>query len=207
MSFSQVQRLFIVEHYVASRYCLTCQNEFRDTFSYSSVPNKSTISRLVNRFRDTGSVQDRNRSGRASVSNDNSLDDICQILLRSPWKSLKLYLQSELSYGSVHKVTKILKLHPYGVHVIHELKGPEKIKRLQYCRWFTQFIRGGTDISDKVFKSDEAWFHLSEYVNSQNCRIWSEVWISNVAAETRQRVASNMRRRENASIAKRGVHF
>jgi hypothetical protein len=53
MSFLQVQRVFIVEHYLASRSYLTCQNEFRDTFPNSPVPDKSTISRLVNRFRDT----------------------------------------------------------------------------------------------------------------------------------------------------------
>jgi hypothetical protein len=29
------------------------------------------------------------------------------------------------------------------------------------------------DILDKVFYSDEAWFHLSGYVNSQNSRTWS----------------------------------
>jgi hypothetical protein len=27
-----------------------CQNEFKDTFPDSPVPNKSTVSRLVNRF-------------------------------------------------------------------------------------------------------------------------------------------------------------
>jgi hypothetical protein len=43
ISFSQVQRLFIVEHYLASRSYLTCQNEFRDTFPDSPVPNKSKI--------------------------------------------------------------------------------------------------------------------------------------------------------------------
>jgi hypothetical protein len=55
MSFSQVQRVFIVEHYLASRSYLTCHSEFRDTFPDSPVPNKST-SRLVNRFRDTGTL-------------------------------------------------------------------------------------------------------------------------------------------------------
>jgi transposase len=70
MSFSQVQRVFIVEHYLASRSYLTFQNEFRDTFPDFPVPNKSTVSRLVNRFRDTGSAQDRNRSGRPSVLSD-----------------------------------------------------------------------------------------------------------------------------------------
>jgi hypothetical protein len=56
MSFSQVQRVSIVEHYLASYS--TCQNEFWDTFTDSPLPNKSTISRLVNRFRDIGSVQE-----------------------------------------------------------------------------------------------------------------------------------------------------
>jgi hypothetical protein len=56
MSFSQEQRVFIVEHHLASRSYLTCQNEFRDAFPDSPVPNKSTISRLVNRFHDTGTL-------------------------------------------------------------------------------------------------------------------------------------------------------
>jgi hypothetical protein len=136
-----VQRVFIVEHYLASRSNLTCQNEFRVTFPDYPVPDKSTVSRLVNRFRDTGSVQDRNRSGRPSVLSDDSLDDIHQTLLHSPRKSLrKLSLQSGLSYGSVYKATKILKLHPYRVNIMHEFKEPDKEKRLQYSRWFTHFI-------------------------------------------------------------------
>jgi hypothetical protein len=142
MSFWQMQRVFIAEHYLVSRSYLTCQNEFRDTIPDSPVPNKSTVSRLVNRFCDTWSVQDRNRSGRPLVFSDDSLEDIRQILLRSLRKSLKkLSLQSALSYRSVHKATKILKLHPYHVHVLHEFKEPEK--RLQYWRWFTHFIRVG----------------------------------------------------------------
>jgi hypothetical protein len=51
MSFSQMQRLFNVEHCVASRSYVICQNEFRDI-----VPNKRTISRLANLFSDTGTV-------------------------------------------------------------------------------------------------------------------------------------------------------
>jgi hypothetical protein len=37
---------------------------------------------------------------------------------------------------------------------------------------YTLHLRG-IDILDKVFFGDEAWFHLSGYVNSQNNRIWS----------------------------------
>jgi hypothetical protein len=56
---------------------------------------------------------------------------------------------------------------------MHELKEPDKEKRLQYFRRFTHFIRGGIDILDEVCLRDETWFHLSEYVNNQNSRIWS----------------------------------
>jgi hypothetical protein len=114
MSFPQVQRVFIVEHCLASRSYLTCLNVFRNTFFDSLVSNNSTVSRLVNRFRDTGSVKDRKGSDRNSVFSDVSLDDMRQTLLRSPRKSLwKLSPQSSLPYGNVNKVTVFSKIYPY----------------------------------------------------------------------------------------------
>jgi hypothetical protein len=44
---------------------------------------------------------------------------------------------------------------------------------MRYCRWFRQFVQNGVDILENVFFSDEAWFHLSWYVNSQDSRFWS----------------------------------
>jgi hypothetical protein len=85
----------------------------------------------------------------------------------------KLSLQSGLYYGSVHKATKILNF----IHIVYmSCTNSRKLirkNRLHYCRRFTHFIRGGIDVLDKVFYSDEAWFHLSGYVNSENSRIWS----------------------------------
>jgi hypothetical protein len=100
MSFTQVQRVFIVEHYLASRSYLTCQNEFRDTFIDSPVPNKSTVSRLVNRFRDTGSVQDRNLSGRPSVLSDDSFDDM-DVTFGSLCITYSLYYDFSLHSGDL----------------------------------------------------------------------------------------------------------
>jgi hypothetical protein len=82
-------------------------------------------------------------SSRPLVLSDNCLDDIHQTLLRYPWKSLrKLSLQSGLSYGSVHKATKISKLHLHLVHVMQSLKEPDKEKQYNYYTWFTKFILG-----------------------------------------------------------------
>jgi hypothetical protein len=166
VSFSQVQRVFVVEHCLASRLYVTCQNEFRDTFPDYPVPNRSTLSRLMNRFRDTRCLYDRNCSGRPYVLSDDSLHDIRQILLRSPRKQLrKLSIQSGLCCGSAHKATKM-----------HKLKKPEEKKRLVYCKRFTRFIRRGRDILDKVYK---ARFHLSKCVNSQISRIFTaEIFIT-----------------------------
>jgi hypothetical protein len=44
--------------------------------------------------------------------------------------------------------------------------------RVEYCNWFQNHLNND-HLLDVSFFSDEAWFHLSEYVNSQNFRIWS----------------------------------
>jgi transposase len=86
------------------------------------MPNKSTV-RLVERFRETGSIGEKRRSGRPSVLSNDSLEDIRAHLLQSPRKSLnKLSQQTGMTYGSVQKATKCLKLHPYRVRLPHGLR-------------------------------------------------------------------------------------
>jgi hypothetical protein len=102
-----------------------------DIIPYSPVPNKCTKSRLVNRVRDTERVQERKRSGRPFVLNDDHAESIRQTLLRSATKlPRRLCNWSRLSYGSVQKAAKFLKLHPYRVHVMYEVKGPDRELRL-----------------------------------------------------------------------------
>jgi transposase len=98
------------------------------------MPNKSTIQRFVVRFRETGRIGKKHRSGRPVLSND-SLEDIRARLLQSPRKLLrKLSQQTGMTYGSVQRATKRLKLHPYRVQVCHELKGTDKEKRMRHTR-------------------------------------------------------------------------
>jgi hypothetical protein len=52
----------------------------------------------------------------------------------------------------------------------HELIPGDYAKRVNYCRWFKNLIRGNIDVLDQVFFTEEAWFHLSGYVNIQNYR-------------------------------------
>jgi hypothetical protein len=54
------------------------------------------------------------------------------------------------------------------------LKPADHEKRIRYSERFTNFIQTKTvDILDITFFTDEAWFHLLGYVNTQNSRLWS----------------------------------
>lgn len=175
MSFSQEQRVFLLEQYFTSHSYEFAIDQFRVTYPDVSVPNKSTLTRLIRRFRETGSVADKKRSGRPVVLTDAKLSEVRNAMQQSPSKSLRrLSTQSQISLGSAHKAMKKLKFRAYRVRSVQELKDPDKEKRLVYCRWFRSFVDyHGIGELDRVFFSDEAWFHLSGYVNSQNTRIWS----------------------------------
>jgi len=54
----------------------------------------------------------------------------------------------------------------------HELIPGDNAKRVNYCQWLKNPIRGKIGVLDQVFFTGEAWFHLSGYVNSQNYRTW-----------------------------------
>jgi hypothetical protein len=114
--FRKINVFFILEHYFFTRSYGECQNAFRNSFPDSVVPNKSTIQRLVERFRETGSIDEKCRSGRPSVLSNDSL-------LQSPRKSLrKLKKKTGMTYESVQRATKRLKLHPYRVLLPHGLR-------------------------------------------------------------------------------------
>jgi hypothetical protein len=55
--------VFLVENYVSFRSYFTCQNEFRGTFPDVSVPKKSTVFRLVNRFLTSYKMEPGNGEG------------------------------------------------------------------------------------------------------------------------------------------------
>jgi hypothetical protein len=48
--------VFILEHYFASKSVSVVREAFSNAYPDKEVPNKTTIHRLVTKFRDTGSV-------------------------------------------------------------------------------------------------------------------------------------------------------
>ncbi len=170
------ERIFLVEHTFRcnGQYTEEVRKRFEESFPNRDAPHRNAVRSLITKFRETGSIHDADRSGRAIVLTEEKVDAISEAMTNSPNKSLRrLSQEANISLGSAHNaVRKNLKLHPYKVTCYHELKEADYEKRVQYCRWFRQLI-GDDDVLNRTFFSDEAWFHLSGYVNSQNSRHWS----------------------------------
>jgi len=118
---------------------------------------------------------DATRSGRPSILTEKKVMDISDRMLQRLKKSIrKLSQRVGVSYGIPHTaLKKRLCLHPYKITAVHELKPGDSAKRVAYCKWFLDFLdRDGEDILDITFFTDEAYFHLSEYINSQNSHVW-----------------------------------
>ena len=113
MKYSVTQRVFIVDTYIKKRSYKKCRSKFRTRFPGGSVPSKSTIHRLVSKFRATGSVMDKKRKRTRRVLSEETLDDIGARLEACPKMSLKqLSHETGVSKSSVHIATKLLHLKP-----------------------------------------------------------------------------------------------
>ena len=170
------ERIFLVKEVYShgGKYSKEVQNIFKEKFGEERLPDRHCVVALMKKFEQTGSVQDRLRSGRPSVINNEALQNLTNKLDRSPHKSFRRLLQKVgMSLTSTYRAVKKQKFFPYKVSAIYELKAQDTEKRVIFCRWFQQFIdMNGENILNNTFFTDEAWFHLSSYTNTQNWRTW-----------------------------------
>ena len=114
--FSLCERVYIHNteaYYTKSRMsCSETRRKFRIKFSGRTVPNPSTIRRQAKRFKETGSVKNRNINRRRHVLIEEMLYAIGERLEHTPQKSLKrLSQETGVSVSSVQRATTLLKLH------------------------------------------------------------------------------------------------
>jgi hypothetical protein len=66
------ERVFLVEYVFreGNRYTDLVEEQFAEKFPETPVPHRNAFRRLIEKFRETGSVLDAERSGRPSERND-----------------------------------------------------------------------------------------------------------------------------------------
>ena len=88
MFFTQDQRVALLEFYFENKSYASCVAKFQLKFLNAPVPGKQTLYDLVHRFRETGSVNSKPRSGRPSALTREFLDDVHTNFQQSSKKSL-----------------------------------------------------------------------------------------------------------------------
>jgi transposase len=111
------KRVFLVEYVFreGNRYTDLVQEQFAEKFPETTVPHRNAVRRVNEKFRETGSVLDAERSERPSKLNDKKLMDISDSMLWSPSKLLRNLVQEKnIGLPTEHKaVREKLNIFPY----------------------------------------------------------------------------------------------
>jgi hypothetical protein len=132
--------------------------KFAENFPETPLTHRNAVRRLIEKFCETDSALDAERSGRPSKFNDEKLMDISVSMQRNPSKSMrKLAQKKNIGLATAHKAAREkFNLFPYKVTAVQKLRPADHKKRIRYCESFTNFIQTQTvDILD-ITCTDEA---------------------------------------------------
>lgn len=196
MVFSTEHKTFMIETYFRNGrkvdgqwlYSLgNCLEEFQNEFpnlefDYDSFQH--TVKHCVKVFRETGSVKRKEGSGRPKKRTVELVNNVRDIMDNAPGTSIRVLSQlTGVSYGTCLTVLKKdLHLFPYRMTCFQEILQVDHPRRITFCQWFLNNF--DDNLLDKTFFSDEAWFYLNGYVNSQNMRMWTTEKPDNFYVET-----------------------
>lgn len=174
--FSGADRALCVrEFYKNNDSATVAQRKFcshRGLRNIKDAPSVPLIRKWVKKFEETGSTMDKRKSGRPRSSrSDENVEMVNQSIRDNPDLSVRKRAHAlNVPRSSLHRILrKDLKLHPYKIQLVQELKPQDAGQRLQFVNQVT--ARFAT--FNNILFSDEAHFHLNGHVNKQNCRYWS----------------------------------
>ena len=144
--------------------------------------SKSTVSKTLRRFEETGSIKNRPVTGRpqAATNEEKSLDVLLSFVENPHESSRSVALQQDIDQKSVLKILKVNKFHPYKMKLVQELNEDDPDRRIEFCETMMEMITQNPIFLQNIVFSDEATFQLNGEVNRHNFRYWSDTnphWI------------------------------
>ena len=135
----------IVEAYFATKSVVLTQRQFRRDFPGRNPPSKLTIRHLLEKFRETGSVGDKNKghSGQPrSARTANNSETVRRRLEVSPRKSTRrLSQETHLSRTTVRRIMhRDLHLFSYKIQILQAQTAANKEERRTFCSNTSQRI-------------------------------------------------------------------
>lgn len=144
--------------------------QWKKTF-ISQPPHKDTIRNVVKRFKETGSVHDRPRSGRSrSVVTEAAIENVRKKLEETSNLSIRVgALELGMSTGSYQRAVVEAGFRRFRPCKVQELSDEDFTRRKEFCLTMLALFNENPSMVDKIVWSDESKFMLNGTVNRHNC--------------------------------------
>lgn len=143
--------------------------EFNRRHSNVSEITPMTVSRCVKRFKETGSVLDKYRTGRPkSTTDEQTASRVLQKVRQYPRFSVRQVSQDmEISTTAVWRILRENQFNPFSIQQVQCLKPVDHNLREDFCTWFLE----QNDIVHWTIFSDESIFYVNGCPSHQH--YWS----------------------------------
>ncbi|CAF4146178.1 unnamed protein product [Rotaria sp. Silwood2] len=160
----------IVKWYAVYQNATEVGRQFQNRFDRTPPTSKNILS-LVRKFDETGSLEDRPRSGRPrSISTDENKERVRSTFEENPATSIRrASLDLNLSRSSLQRMMKELGLKPYRPQLLHSLNEDDPDRRCEFADTFLNLLADDSSLLDRIVWADEAIFKLNGHVNRHNC--------------------------------------
>ena len=139
-------------------------------------PHERTIRILVKKFKETGSIHDRERTGRLrTVVTEETVEEVRKKLEDSANLSIrKGAIQMEMTVSSYYRAIEEAGFRSFKPTTVQELSDDDFDRRKEFCEIMLKKIEENPKFLRKILWSDKSEFKLNGTVNRHNCCYWAQ---------------------------------
>jgi hypothetical protein len=173
-SLSIEERVKIVFLYAEFKNFHEVQRQWKNHFA-TPKPHVTTMSNIVKKFEQTGSVHDLQRPGQvSSVLTEETIQEVEKMLIDNPNTSVRAGASDmRISPSSFFRAAKEAGFRAYRPHTVVELSDDDFDRREEFCTTFLAMIQQKPGLVDKIIWSGESNFKLNGVINRHNCCYWA----------------------------------
>lgn len=148
---------------------------YQEKYPNRRQPSRQLFFKLNNSLQHYGAFTKPKREvPKPVVGNENNRVNILAYLQWKPQASTReISRECNVSLGSVKRILKSEKLHPYRFSVGHALHAGDSIRRMQFCQFVLNQIQMNEDFPRQILWTDECTFTNNGIFNRHNEHTWA----------------------------------
>jgi len=168
------EKIQIVLLYAKYENIQEVKRQWKNHFA-TAAPVDETIRNIVKKFKETGSVHDRERSGRPrSVVTEQAKQNIREMMQEDANISIRRGAGDiNMTRSSYHRAIEEAGLRPFRPTTVQELSDDDFDRRKEFCDTMLAEFDRNPGLVDKIIWSDESQFTLKGVINRHNCCYWA----------------------------------